>query len=285
MTAANRAHPSRYVAHAMGMPISVAMRGRHADDTAGREAWEQAVSSLHQVDRDFSTYRTTSFVSRLARGEIGLDDCPAEVSEVLALGELAEQRSHGAFRVMRLGPDGTPTLDPNGVVKGWAIERAARSLFILDDTSFCLSAGGDMVCHTAETDDLPWRIGVEDPHDTTRVIAVVPIRDGAVATSGTAHRGAHVVDGRTGLPPTGVASVTVVADSLTWADIDATAAFARGPDAARWLSDEADRVGIVVWSDGSITRTSRGDLSPAGPQELHRHGSRDASLSGPILSA
>ena len=53
---------------------------------------------------------------------------------------------------------------------------------------------------------------------------MVPVATGAVATSGTAHRGEHLVDARTGRPPTGVASVTVVAASLTWTDIDATAA-------------------------------------------------------------
>ncbi len=65
---------------------------------------------------------------------------------------------------------------------------------------------------------------VADPHDPDRLVAVVPLRTGAVATSGTARRGAHVVDARTGRPPSGLASVTVVGESLTAVDIDATAA-------------------------------------------------------------
>ena len=81
----------------------------------------------------------------------------------------------------------------------------------------------------------------------------MPVRTGAVATSGTAHRGEHLVDGRTGRPPQGVASVTVVTASLTWADIDATAAYAQGPDAARWLGTRPGRTGVVVWADGSTT--------------------------------
>jgi thiamine biosynthesis lipoprotein len=48
--------------------------------------------------------------------------------------------------------------------------------------------------------------------------------------------------------------VTVVAGSLTWADIDATAAYAMGPDAARWLDEERHRTGLVVWRDGTVTR-------------------------------
>jgi thiamine biosynthesis lipoprotein len=110
-----------------------------------------------------------------------------------------------------------------------------------------------MTCRTLDPASPPWRVGIEDPADPTRVLAVVPVFTGAVATSGTAHRGEHLVDARTGRPPTGVASVTVVAALLTWADIDATAAYAQGADAARWLETRPGRSGLVVWADGSTT--------------------------------
>jgi thiamine biosynthesis lipoprotein len=235
----------RYVDHVMGMPVSLALRGPHAGDAAGRGAWAEAMATLRDVDRVFSTYRADSFVSRLARAEIGVDECPPEVAEVLALGELARLQSHGAFDVRRDG-----VLDPSGVVKGWAVERAARPLRALPGTDFCLSAGGDMVCHVAGPDSPAWRIGIEDPHDPSRVVAVVPVRAGAVATSGRAHRGDHVVDARTGRLPDGIASVTVVHDDLVWADMDATAAYAMGRDAARWLRTRPRRTGLVVWADG-----------------------------------
>lgn len=237
--------PTRYVEHVMGMPISLALRGRHVDDHTARGAWAEAVAALRDADRVFSTYRADSFVSRLARAEITIEDCPSEVVEVLALGEVARLQSHGAFDVRRRG-----VLDPSGVVKGWAVERAARALRALPDTDVCLSAGGDLLCHVSGPDSPDWRIGIEDPHDPTRVVAVVPVRSGAVATSGLAHRGGHVVDARTGLLPDGVASVTVIDDDLVWADIDATAAFALGRDAARWLRTRPRRSGLVVWADG-----------------------------------
>ncbi|QWZ09273.1 FAD:protein FMN transferase [Nocardioides panacis] len=154
------------------------------------------------------TYRADWFVSRLDRGEVILADGPPEVAEVLALGELAEEQSGGA-------------------------DRAAAHLAALAGTDFCLSAGGDLVCRTLDPASDPWRIGIEDPHDPSRLVATVPVRTGAGATSGTAHRGEHLVDGRTGLPRR------------------ATAAYARGPDAARWLGTRAGRTGVVVWSDGS----------------------------------
>lgn len=138
---------------------------------------------------------------------------------------------------------GSGVLDPSGVVKGWAVERAARFLREVPDLDFCLSAGGDMVCRSSRE---PWQIGIENPLDPTRLIAKVPVRVGAVATSGTAHRGQHMwgVDG-------GVASVTVIADSLTWADIDATAAYALGQRAPQWLRSRPGRKALVVWTDGS----------------------------------
>lgn len=244
---------TRYVEHVMGMPISLALRGRHTDDAAARVAWAAALAELREADQVFSTYREDSCVSRLRRGEIGLEDCPAEVAEVLALGEAAERESAGAFSVWLPGPDGRPVLDPSGVVKGWATERAAEHLRALPDTDSCLSAGGDMTCTTADPAGRPWRIGIEDPADPSRVLAVVPVLSGAVATSGTAHRGAHLVDARTGRAPDGVASVTVVAERLTWADIDATAAYAAGAEAAHWLETRPGRSGLVVWADGTTT--------------------------------
>jgi len=210
----------------------------------------------------FSTYRDDSHVSRLGRGEITLDECPAAVREVLDLAERARRESDGAFDVRRAGPDGARVLDPSGVVKGWAVQRASRHLRALDDTDFCLSAGGDMLCHVAADSRPDWQIGVEDPRDPSRVLAVVPVRHGAVATSGHAHRGRHVVDARTGEPPAGVASVTVVAPDLTWADIDATAAYAQGEQAAEWLRTRPGRVGLVVWTDGSTEVV--GHAVPAG---------------------
>jgi len=245
--------PARFIEHVMGMPISLALRGRHTDDGAAHAAWGQTMAVLRAVDRVFSTYRTDSAVSRFGRGEIELEECPDEVAEVIALGLVAEHDSGGAFALWRPGPEGRPVFDPSGVVKGWAVERAAAPLRQLADTDFCLSAGGDLLCRTVDPDGRGWRIGIEDPHDPQRVVAVVPVLNGAVATSGAAHRGAHVVDGRTGRPPVGVGSVSVIARSVTDADIDATAAYARGEDAARWLSTRPGRTGLVVWADGSTT--------------------------------
>jgi FAD:protein FMN transferase len=240
----------RRVEQIMGLPISLGLRGRHADDEYGHAAWDRAVASLHEADRVFSTYRPDSFISRLGRGELDLADCPPEVAEVLALGEQARADSGGAFDVRRLGPDGRRLLDPSGVVKGWAVQRAMAAFNDLDETDVCLSAGGDMECRVSDPAGAPWHIGIEDPHNPQRLIARVPLRNGALATSGAAHRGAHIVNAVTNEVPRLVASVTVVAESLTWADIDATAAYAQDGQALIWLQTRPGRSGLVVWRDG-----------------------------------
>ena len=250
----------RRVVQLMGMPISLALRGRHADTAQGERAWDEVVAELAWVDRVFSTYRDDSVISRLGRGEIDLADCQPEVREVLALGQQAEEQSGGAFSV-RLPRSGGGAvdgrrLDPSGVVKGWAVQRASRRLTALDDTDVCLSAGGDLVCRVADPRRPSWQIGIEHPLDPTRLIATVPVRRGAVATSGTARRGTHLYDARTGRPVVGVASVTVIGPDLTWADIEATAAFAQGAGAADWLRGRVGRTGLVVWADGSTTTVS-----------------------------
>ena len=234
----------RRVEHVMGMPISLALRGRHAGDAHGDAAWAAALEVLRAADRTFSTYRADSVISRMNRGVPV--DTPPEVADVLAIGAAAERSSGGAFALRRDG-----VLDPSGVVKGWAAERAAIALAALPDTDFCLSAGGDITCRTGDPAAAPWRIGIEDPRDPTRIVAVVPTRTGAVATSGTAHRGAHIVDARTGRAPSGLASVTVIGHSLTDVDVDATAAFALGADGERWLAGRGHRAAFVVRADGT----------------------------------
>jgi thiamine biosynthesis lipoprotein len=234
----------------MGMPISLALRGEHVDDGRADAAWATALAGLREVDRVFSTYRSGSMISRLDRGDVELADCPAEVAEVLAIAEQARIESDGAFDVRRPGADGVVRLDPSGVVKGWAVQRAAAAFEALEDTDFCLSAGGDMVCRTRRADSPGWRIGIEDPREPGRIVAVVPVRNGAVATSGTAHRGEHIEDPRTGEAPATLASVTIIGDDLTWVDIEATAAFVLGNDAAAWLAGRDRRTGLLVYADG-----------------------------------
>jgi thiamine biosynthesis lipoprotein len=216
-------------------------------------------AELRAVDALFSTWKPASQVSRLRRGELALAGCDPLVQEVAELCAVARERTDGWFDADRLpGQDGGLGFDPTGLVKGWAIERAARHLTALPDHDVLIDAGGDVLVGCRRIDTPDWVVAIEDPADRGRTAATVPLRTGAVATSGTAARGAHIVDPATGQPAHGLLSVTVIGPSLLWADVYATAAFARGPDCTTWLASLPGHLGFVVGLDGRTT-TVRGD--------------------------
>lgn len=216
-----------FVEQIMGLPVSLHLRAQDPDRADLAVAAQRVFSELREVDALFSTWRADSTLLRLQHGELEAGDLIDEtVAEVVAACLLAEEATGGLFTAFRRGARHT-VFDPSGLVKGWAAQRAARWLDVLPSVSYCLGAGGDLlVGHgpdlTGERAPV-WRIGIEDPTDPARVSAVVDIRHGAVATSGTAARGAHLwaADGRA-LP--GPVSATVTGPDLMWADVWATAA-------------------------------------------------------------
>jgi FAD:protein FMN transferase len=221
----------RHVEPVMGTVVSIDIR---TPLPARRLAAAVAdvVALLHRVDRAFSTYRVDSWVSRLARSEIRLGDCPADVTEVYALAEACRVATGGAFDP---GYRGDGTLDPTGLVKGWAAERASALLVAAGAVDHCLNAAGDVRLRGQREPGQPWRVGIADPHRPGRLVATVTGTDLAVATSGTAERGAHIVDPRSGGAASGLAAVTVAGPDLARADAYATAGLAAGPDAPRLL--------------------------------------------------
>jgi len=243
-----------WVEHVMGMPVSAHVRGPRAREPGLEPVLAQVFAVLRRADAVFSTYRPDSEISRLARGEVDLAGADPDVAEVARLCELARERTGGWFDADLPLPGGGTRFDPTGLVKGWAVQRAADVLAAVPDHDFCLNAGGDVVAGCGREDTPDWQVGVEDPLDRSRLIDVAPLRQGAVATSGTAARGAHIYDPHTGRPPVGLASVTVVGPSLLWADVYATAAFARGPGAAEWLSGLDGWSALVVDAAGDATR-------------------------------
>jgi thiamine biosynthesis lipoprotein len=246
-----------HVEQVMGMPVSIHVRGPQARvDPAVRAAVDLVVADLHEVDATFSTYKADSAVSRVRRRELTLDKAPDAVREVAALCRQAADRCDGWFAGwLPDGPRGRRLFEPTGLVKGWAVEAACRRLAgALPGHDVLVDAGGDVALQCNRTDTPDWTVGIEDPRDRSRLLATLPLRSGGVATSGSAARGAHVIDPRTGEPGgAGLLSVTVAGPSLTWADVYATAAFARGRDCDRWLATLTRHVALIVGEDGPMT--------------------------------
>jgi FAD:protein FMN transferase len=212
------------VEHIMGMPIEIDMR-----DDLESAVIDGAFALLRRADEVFSTFKPESQISRLARGELRIGDCDPEVDDVLAEAARLRERTSGYFSVRPRG-----ALDPSGLVKGWAVQRAAVALADGGAENFYVNAGGDVVVRGGPEPGEPWRVGIRHPMLHDEVAIVVASRELAIATSGEYERGAHIADPHTGERPRGLLSVTVVGPDLGEADAYATAIFAMGSDGPKW---------------------------------------------------
>jgi FAD:protein FMN transferase len=218
---------------------------------AAAPALPQVLRWLHWVDATFSPYREDSEVSRLGRGELPLAECAPELAEVLGECAVVRDVTGGFFTV---SPGGR--FDPSGLVKGWSIERAGRLLSAAGVTSYCVNGGGDLQCAGEPAPGEPWRIGIASPLRPGRLATVVTGRDFAVATSGNAERGIHIVNPHTGRLAADLASVTITGPRLTTADAYATAAFAMGDVARGWAERVPGYEAFGVAPDGRTWQTS-----------------------------
>jgi FAD:protein FMN transferase len=241
----------RHAEHVMGTVVSfdVPARAREPRGPAGQIGGPlgEAVRWLHWVDATFSPYRHDSDVSRFGRGALPLADCAPELAEVLEGCAVISARSGGYFTTM---PGGT--FDPSGYVKGWAIERAAAIFTAAGSAEHSVNGGGDVQFVGSRL----WRVGIADPLRPDRLALVLAGRDFAVATSGVAERGAHIIDPYTGQPPVGLASITVVGATLTETDAFATAAFAMGSAARDWVESLDGYEAFAITAAGAIWQTS-----------------------------
>ena len=157
---------------------------------------------------------------------------------------------------VRVGP---VPLDLGGIGKGLAVRWAADRL---RDAPGCLiEAGGDCICLGTAADGTQWRVAVEDPTDVTRSIAVLEVRDAAVATSSVRIRSwqiggravHHLIDPLTGLPGgAGLTAVTVVDADPATAEVASKTLFLTG---ARGIRTSAEHLGIAalwVGEDGAL---------------------------------
>jgi thiamine biosynthesis lipoprotein len=208
---------------------------------------EEACAVLHRADEVFSTWRPDSPVSRLRRGEITADDAPAEVAGVIAACAAARDLSGGWFDPWAM-PGG---FDPTGYVKGWAAQRALAVLSPADGSCGAMvNAAGDIACSGQLPAGQPFRIGIADPAAPRRLAEIVELT-GAVATSGSYERGAHLINPHSGLPAARAASASVTGPDLGLADALATGLAVAGPDGLAFVEAIGGYAGLIIGFDGT----------------------------------
>ena len=213
---------------------------------------KDALSVLHHADKTFSTWKATSPLSQLRRGEITLGEVPIEVKEVLELCAVAKELSNGWFDPWSLPGD----VDPTGYVKGWAAQRALDALALSDVTGAMVNAAGDIASFGRPSPDQLFRVGIADPAQPTTLACVIELR-GAVATSGTYERGQHLINPFTRRPVTNVASASVTGPDLGLCDALATALVVGGGEVFDLIEQIPHYEALTIGDRGEQRSTSR----------------------------
>lgn len=234
----------------MGTVVSIHVRPGDVSEGDVYLAIAEARARLHRADAVFSTWKANSPMSRFRRGEMGRDQLPAEVADVLDRCAEARRVSGGWFDPWA-APGG---VDPTGLVKGWAAAQALEALKDCGAPAAMVNAGGDVALFGLRSPGQAWRIGIQNPFDRATLATVVePVS--AVATSGTYERGAHVFDPFNGQTRAAVASATVTGPDLGLADALATGLLAGGRAALGAVEDLDGYEALLIDWDGELRPT------------------------------
>lgn len=147
-----------------------------------------------------------------------------------------------------------------GIAKGYGVDRAMAVLLEHGVEHGVVDAGGDLKALGRKFGE-PWQIAIKHPRDRERAIALLPVSNTCVVTSGDyerffeleGRRFHHILDPRSGYPSEGCISATVVAPDAAFADALATALCVLGPDAGLPIVEGLERVeALVVDLEGEV---------------------------------
>jgi thiamine biosynthesis lipoprotein len=147
-----------------------------------------------------------------------------------------------------------------GIAKGYGVDRAMAVLMEHGVEHGLVNAGGDLKALGKKLGE-SWQIAIKHPRDVERVLALIPVVNSCVVTSGDyarffEHEGRryhHIIDPRTGYPSTGCMSATVVAPAAAAADALATAMCVLGPEEGLAIIEKLPRVeALLVDMQGDV---------------------------------
>jgi thiamine biosynthesis lipoprotein len=149
--------------------------------------------------------------------------------------------------------------------KGYAADKAKDLLMDMGVSSGIINASGDMNTWGKQPNGNDWKVAITNPLDKDKVFAVLPIKNGAVVTSGNYEkyvhfngvRYTHIIDPRTGYPSTGIISVTVFAPKAELADALATSVFVMGKEVGLDRINQLPNVEcIIIDENGNIIKSN-----------------------------
>lgn len=151
-----------------------------------------------------------------------------------------------------------------GIGKGYAAERAK---YILKNESVeggIVNASGDLTTWGLQPDGTAWTIGIVHPNFANTVFSYMNVTDMAVATSGNyekfimigGKKYSHTINPRTGLPVTGIKSVTIISPNAEIADAMATPVTIMGIEAGLAMINQIKQIEAIIIDDNDTLYTS-----------------------------
>ena len=152
-----------------------------------------------------------------------------------------------------------------GIAKGYGVDRAMALLLERGVEHALVNAGGDLKALGREFGKL-WEIAIRHPRESDQVLAVIPLSNTCVMTSGDyerffelgGKRYHHILDPRTGSPSTGCMSATVTGPDAAFCDAIATAMCVLGPKEGLELIEKLPRVEALLVDLNGETHVSSG---------------------------
>lgn len=151
-----------------------------------------------------------------------------------------------------------------GIGKGYAAEKAKSILQQMGIKSGIVNAAGDLTTWGLQPNGEPWTIGIADPDATRPPFSSLNITDIAIATSGNyekyvvidGKKYSHTIDPKTGLPVSGIKSVTIIALNAELADALATPVMVMGIKAGLHLIDQLPHIHCIIIDENNKLFTS-----------------------------
>jgi thiamine biosynthesis lipoprotein len=152
-----------------------------------------------------------------------------------------------------------------GIGKGYAAERAKSVMMEMQVDSGIVNASGDLAAWGYQPDGTPWTIGIADPNSAGQIFSYMNITNMALATSGNyekfilidGKKYSHTIDPRTGLPITGIKSVTIISPNAEVADAMATPVMIMGIRAGLDMIDQIKDIEAIIIDDNDKIHASK----------------------------
>ncbi|MCE4064482.1 FAD:protein FMN transferase [Chryseobacterium gleum] len=152
-----------------------------------------------------------------------------------------------------------------GIGKGYAAEMAKRLLQKRGVQSGIVNASGDLTTWGMQSNGKPWTVGIADPDHVKQPFSYMNITDMAVATSGNyekfvminGKKYSHTINPKTGMPVSGVKSVTIFCPNAEIADAMATPVGIMGIKAALDLVNQIHQLECIIIDDDNTVYSSQ----------------------------